>query len=212
MNVRALEMHAGRSSGAYSLVEMLVVTAVIALLLAMISMFAVTPAGMMMNKATVQVAGILEDARAYAMSTRSYTWVGISQQDLQMDVAAIHGTQGTSNDIASTDTYRRLGKNFSFDLMKATNGIPGFPDDPLAQFAGSSTMPSFKLRIRGQGSDTTFSQVIQFSPSGEARINDSAAKWIQIGLLSYKGEVADTNNGAIVRVGRFGGGVEILRR
>jgi prepilin-type N-terminal cleavage/methylation domain-containing protein len=71
-----------RVSG-FSLVELLSVMAVIALLMAMVApAFNGIRGGANVNRATFELAGVLEQARSYALAQNTYVWVGFFEEDV----------------------------------------------------------------------------------------------------------------------------------
>jgi prepilin-type N-terminal cleavage/methylation domain-containing protein len=89
--------HAARSfTGAFSLIELLAVMAVVALMLSLaVPAFNSIRGSGDLVKATYDIAGILNQARAYAMANNTFVFVGIGEFDASKDSSASPQVAGT---------------------------------------------------------------------------------------------------------------------
>jgi len=83
-------------AGAFTLIELLVVIAIIIVLtgLVILPMTNINSAGDL-TKTTADIAGVLEEARAYAMANNTYVWVGIAESDATVDASKTQTQPGT---------------------------------------------------------------------------------------------------------------------
>ena len=165
------------------------------------------------TRAINDVAGILELARAEAMATRSYVYVGFANTtnadgnaELRMGaVASLDGSSGTS--AANLQPITKLVKIPNIQMTNYTN-LPQIVKD----FADVSirtnddyviNFPTTAL-LKGKFSDPAFDDcpTVAVSPQGQILHATSPMVFFRttgsVGLLLMRGTVASTSDGAIV--------------
>ncbi|MDD5349376.1 MAG: hypothetical protein PHQ12_04115 [Chthoniobacteraceae bacterium] len=251
---------AGRRA-AFTLVESLTVMIAMALMMALaIPVVQPARAAEEMTRAAYDVAGVLENARAYAIAHHTYVWVGFYEEDAakgnavagtgRVILSTVASRDGTTiydpNQVESPATainpgrltqIQKLVKIENVHLKTAVSGGAVFPrgsgtgdtfptrpavSTATAQIGDSSPPnPSLTPFQYPVGSDTLpakylFSKVIQFSPRGEARVdntNYSIKPVVEIGLQPSRGNTVDAANAnvAAVQVSGLLGNVKIYR-
>jgi len=237
-----------RREGGFSLVELLVVMAIMAILA---SILLVSMSGFKgsrdLSKATYDVQGLLEQARTYAMANDTYAWVGFFEEDPntpgtagtgQVVISIVASSSGTNPDPATSPItmlpssgliqVTKLTKIANVHLAAiATAAVtrPSINATTPANYqvgSGSFQNPSsnnsyFLYPVTATSSATaqyTFSQVIQFSPQGDAtRIADNPTQYMEVGLQPTHGDVvgAAGTNFAVIQVSGIGGQVIAYR-
>jgi hypothetical protein len=134
-----------------------------------------------------QVSGMLEQARAYAMSRNTYVWTGLKNVNPggPIAIASVYSKDGTPNTNASN--LVQIGKILSIDnacltTIAATNG--GLNRQTAdTNLASGASWTSFSL-AKG-GASYTFSNTIGFSSQGVAVTQgfDSIPQIIEIALI-----------------------------
>jgi prepilin-type N-terminal cleavage/methylation domain-containing protein len=228
-------------SRAFTLVEMLVVIAIILVLMVLLAPAFTTMKGAGdVTSAAYTIEGVLEQARTYAMANNTYTWVGFAGSlgttpasvtgvvSVAM-IASNDGTQlgansGTSSAFvigAGLGTAAQIGK--LVQLQNTHIGDTGVPTNDGTEFESRPFVPS-AYRISSAGTSahpftvqqTTFSRWIQFSPRGEALVNGGTtqiARYAEVGILPTHGStLAVTPNIVAVEIGGLEGSMKIYRR
>jgi prepilin-type N-terminal cleavage/methylation domain-containing protein len=185
---------------AFTLLELLIVVGIMAILMALIApAFTTLKSAGDVTSAAYTIKGVLEQARTYAMTNNTYTWVGFAGSvgtgatvTGQVSIAVIasnDGTQlGSSSPTASpfvigtgTGTAVQVGKLIQVqnthigNIVAPTNdgtefeSRPAVPGSSRISSAGNSPH-SFTVGV-GTPQQTTFNRWIQFSPRGEALLN-----------------------------------------
>lgn len=192
----------------FTLVELLVVIAILAisLTLAVPAMVSIAQ-GQGMKRAVGEISGLAEQARAEAMATSTWVWLGLKEEmsDGQKKLTAvlICSKDGTSNTTASNlrlirNPVRIENVKVLSSLTDWASSMPGTQPLASATFALSPT-------IRGQQVDFS-GTVLGFSPRGEASLGNGAVPpWIEIGLRELRGETEITNKTASIRISGFSG-------
>ena len=211
-----------RRVGAFSLIELLSVMAVIAALSAVsIPAISSLKGGGSTNKAVADLSSTLELARTYAMANRTYVRVILGEAPASGNrmqpsivVQSIFAANGTpAGDMTKADEWPALSKPLMLDNLKFYNGMQGASSvvDTKDDVTPMGNVSSFSRSIPGN-SGQTFTGVIQFSPSGEARVSfDEAARFIKIGIDQPNGAVGLQKNPFILRLSGINGSIKILR-
>ncbi len=204
---------AGRRPAGFSLVELLVVLAIISLLMALSGPAMQTiMTGDAVDKASSDLAQTLEQARVYAMAHSTYVRVGFgvlptsaSRPQPAMVVMCLYSSDG-SLDVTDMSQWPTaisplVLPNFGFSdaLGTATDMTPDTTDiSPATRMAGGHGM-------------VTFNAWIQFNPSGTARVDAaSPARFIKVPL--DRPAAMAGKNPFVVRLEGLTGAVEVLRK
>lgn len=196
---------------AFSLIELLIVIAIIAMLsaLALPAFNSIRNAGGL-TKTASDIAGILEQARAYAMAQNTYTWVGFqTNQTNGMDTLAVEVFASKTGSSNPTNDVVQLGKITRFENIQITNNLPAN--------SGARPAPNVQLmdatNFAFANTNWANPQVIRWDSRGEARINASQlSRLIEIGLQgSAGGTIRNASNNAAVQIGGLSGAVIVYR-
>ena len=222
--------------------EMVFVIAIVGLLLwiAVPSLHGVN-SGKKLTSNVADLQGILTQARAQAMLSASYVYVGFYESDgsrsdsvrpaptgtgrLWVGVAATKdGTQGydTTNAAAwSTVNLTPVGKLRYFDNLHLATNASFYASNVTANTVSpvgdaSATNTPFGWPIENSNSVTQFSGgVIQFTPQGTAMLPGAASppEYIQIALIPTHGNLVmnTTTNAAVIQVDAITGAVRTFR-
>lgn len=209
---------------AFTLIELLTVVAILGILMTFVvlPMAGINNAGSL-TKATADIAGTLEAARAYAMANNTHVWVGFAELDAnqlesinpqasgigRVVVAAVASKDGTRNETASRlDDTNVIAvsapKKFeNVHLGPLTNDIDGGmrrPNvDALYVIDGISSSEIFSWPLTGANPRYKFLETIHFDPSGVARkfkTPDEIGQYFEIYLRPSRGNVRPSNSGA----------------
>jgi len=208
----------------FSLLELLAVVA-----LGMIMATLALPAVAQMRAKDVgasaeRLGGILENARAYAMSKNTYVWVGLlpvgagevanTEKLENLVIMVMSARSGREADLAAGN-LQPIGKPTQLSRIKMQA-----PDDSVLSNEGRETLgnedissaslsASFRYRLpMAANQEREFTRIIQFSPTGEARIKAGASRTIEIGLHPA---IGDGSNFAILQVNGLTGAVRTFR-
>jgi Tfp pilus assembly protein FimT len=207
------------ASGAFTIVELLVVTGIIALLLVLVvpAFTNIKSAGDVTSGAYT-IKGVLEQARSYAMANNTYTWVGFAGSigtpvTGQVSIAVIASTDGTSS-----GTGAQLGK--LIQLQNTHIGDTGVPSNNGTEFESRPNVPpAYRISSAGSGppftlQQTTFTRWVRFSPRGEALVSGATqiARYVEVGVLPTNGSTLATPNIVAIEIGGSGGSLKIYRR
>ncbi len=194
---------------AFSLIELLVVIAIIAVLAALaLPAFNSIRNASGLTKTASDIAGILEQARAYAMAQNTYVWVGFQTNQANgtdtLIVGVISSKTGSSN---PSNNVVQLGKITRFENVQLVPNLP----------ANSGSRPAANVQLV-DATNFAFTnwantQVIRWDSRGEARISASQlSRIIEIGLQgSAGGAVRNASNNAAVQIGGLSGAVIVYR-
>ena len=235
-------------TAAFSLVELLVVVAIMAILssLLLVSVSG-TKSSRDLANAAYSIQGSLEQARTYAMAENTYTWVGFFEEN-----PASPGPAGTGQVVIAI-----VASSSGSNLVTGTNA-PQLPSSGLIQVAKLTKIPNVHLDVVPSAAVTrptiatvspadtyqlgspdfpnpaspnswqflypltaasagaaqyTFTQIIQFSPQGDAtRIGDTPTTLMEVGLQpSHGNTVSAGTNFAVLQVTGIGGQVLTYR-
>ena len=224
----------------FSLIELLVVMAIIGMLsaVAIPAMGSIKGGGDLM-KAAYDIAGVLEQARSYAMANNTYVFVGLAEVNASNSESAAGQQAGTGRVVLAAAGSRDGMRNFAAGNLVALSKIRRFDNlhlDDATPNSGNMARPSVGAGLRA-GNDLfkvediykdvftwplsvssptyTFSKVIQFDPRGTATLQSSGrslAQWMEIGLSPARGNVAVSGaNCAALLLDGVTGSVKIYR-
>ncbi len=220
----------------FSLIELLSVMAIIGMLTAVAvpAMSSIKGGGDLM-KAAYDIAGVLEQARSYAMANNTYVFVGLTEVNASNAESATGQAPGTGRVVLAAAGSKDGTRNFSAANLVALSKIRRFDNlhlDDATPNSGNMARPpvgneyragnaafaaesSFNWPLSGGNANYTFTKVIQFDPRGTATLQSSGrslAQWMEIGLAPARGDVAvaGANCAALVLDG-VTGSVKIYR-
>jgi type II secretion system protein H len=220
----------------FSLIELLVVMAIIGMLsaVAIPAMSSIKGGGDLM-KAAYDIAGVLEQARSYAMANNTYVFVGLTEVNASNSESATGQQAGTGRVVLAAAGSRDGTRNFAAGNLVALSKIRRFDNlhlDDATPNSGNMARPSvgdafragnaafvaestFTWPLSGGSANYTFSKVIQFDPRGTATLQSSGrslAQWMEIGLSPARGNVAVSGaNCAALLLDGVTGSVKIYR-
>ena len=181
------------------------------------------------DQTLASLSGTLEQARQYAVAQNTYVWVAFAMDTTKIEVAVFASPDGTDSSTtwsgspaAGSATLVPIAKiqTFNYTTLVSPNGsssartvIPVTPPTSVGQPLNNSTT-SFSITLPGQSSPTNFNYALQFTPSGEARIQDGApVDLVEFAVQPQKGTgVVDTRNGAAIQVNGLTGQTRIYRQ
>lgn len=219
-----------RRLSAFSLIELLAVMAIIVTLSA-VSVPAIqsVKGGSTVNKAVADLSSTLELARVHAMANRTYVRVllaevpaGGNQMLPQLIALPIYAANGTAGgDMSVLNDWPALSKPLVLDDLKVFDTIEGSAPvvtssdvTPMGTNVQGTIMSPVSRQVGGRGA-LTFTGVIQFSPTGEARVSfDEPARYIKIGVDQPQTGNATSGrkkNPFILRLSGMNGSIRILR-
>jgi prepilin-type N-terminal cleavage/methylation domain-containing protein len=218
-----------RRLSAFSLIEMLAVMAIIVALSA-VSVPAIqsVKGGSTVNKAVADLTSTLELARTHAMANRTYVRVLLAEAPAagsqllpQLIALPIYSANGSaSGDMTQPNEWPALSKPLVMDDLKVFDSMQSSSPVNTASDVtpmGSNLQGTFMAPISRQvGNRTlTFKGVIQFSPTGEARVSfDEPARHIKIAVdQPMAGNTVEgrKKNPFILRLSGMNGSIRILR-
>jgi len=231
--------------GGFTLIELLVVMAIIGILMVLVApAFTNIKSGTDVTSAANTVKGVLDTARTYAMANNTYTWVGFYEENVSSTTPAAAGMgrlvmtivaskDGTNVALSAgpinATTLTQVGKLTKIENVHLATNLPvGSGASPSLTFdtrrpvastyclgdTANSTTP-FQYPA---GSPYTFMKAVQFSPRGEAQINNSTNSLqtaAEIGLVPTHGNATPSSlpaNVVAIQLTGVGGNVIIYRR
>lgn len=228
-----------RTQSGFSLTELLVVIALMGFLAAasVPAMSALNGSGKL-NQTVSEVAGILEQARQYAIAQNTYVWVAFYEDSNAaggnaITVAVLASKDGT--DPTSTAPNYNFGtipsaaalvnmicplRTFSQVMLQDAGTITSSTITKLPTMVLDSTnnglaknAASFSIKLPGASTTTTFNRYVLFAPSGEARNYASTIDVLEIGMKPRKGSGSPTTekNVAVLRISGLTGLTQVYR-
>ncbi|MEM6820864.1 MAG: prepilin-type N-terminal cleavage/methylation domain-containing protein, partial [Verrucomicrobiota bacterium] len=179
-----------RNSPGFSLVELLVVMSIIVVLgaLSTTALRALSGAGTV-TKAASDLGGFIELSRAYALANNTFVRVGFANDTSvnppRITVIAIAPEDGTlqsdsNSDMSNATTWPMIGKPLYLTKMTIDDALNN-SGSVLGPDTSSDMRPSDTdittgtgLTRRVSGNNLSFSEFIQFQPSGEVRVQKSS--------------------------------------
>lgn len=194
-----------RKATAFSLIELLAVMAVVTVMMA-----AAVPAisGLKstgnISSAAYEIAGTLEQARAYAMANNTFVYVGFAERD-QLDA----GKSGKGQIVMAAMGSKNGSRTFNPANLSALTRLRKLPNVRLEEGlpnAGGLTRPealagyqvasdAFSAQDSFTLSGVTFIKIVQFDPRGMASIQSRSAtvpQWMEVGLIGAAGSSPDS--------------------
>lgn len=199
---------------AFTLLELLVVVALVAVLMALVGpAFNSIQGGGALTKAVNDVSGIFELARAEAMATRSYVYVGFanttnSDGNSELRIGAVISIDGSSSTAATNlRPISRLSKMPSVVMTNYTNlppSVQSAADQSLRDNNDYVVGFPTTAYLRGHFNDTAFDNcpTVAVSPQGEILHATNPGVFFRttssVGLVPTRGTTRVANDGAIV--------------
>jgi prepilin-type N-terminal cleavage/methylation domain-containing protein len=213
----------------FTLIELLAVVAIMVLL--MTFTLPMIRGGNDLTKSAWDIAGIIDQARAYAMAQNTYVWVGFneaqasttSQKNIAVFVVA--SKDGSSNAIKSN--LVQIGRTSIFDNLAVADFSASSFDygnrkrgaDGVVQLAGRHEVATTSI-LPGKLTAYTNTRMIQIDPEGAVNTPTGTAiatvemlRWIELGLQPRKGTVVPGNNTntAAIQIAGLTGQTRIFR-
>jgi prepilin-type N-terminal cleavage/methylation domain-containing protein len=231
---RALPQPPGRIKSAFSIIELLMVIAIVGLLAAITgpAISSLTNSNTL-SQTFSDLAGLLEQARAYAVANNTYVWVSFHQQlasgsnASSVSVAVVASQDGTDPNINNNIPYAYgsvpafplilISKLHTFPHIQleaagviTASQIPSLPSVVPAVTSSSNGLNSnsFSIQLPGSSSSSSFSQGFQFTPDGEARVGFTPVNVIEFDLQPTQGNAQDV---AVFRVNGITGQTSVYR-
>jgi prepilin-type N-terminal cleavage/methylation domain-containing protein len=219
---------------AFTLIELLVVITIISILLVVMTLGlrGISESGKF-NQSLNNIAGILEQSRAYARAQDTYVWVVLyqgapSSGPLDVYVGAFASNDGTdpldwSGSVAlpnpgtvGSTTLSPLTRPYHLKgLRLQTTTLPNAPSSPNLP----ATTPNFQYTVPSDSGSITVTStnavywVIQFAPNGMAHNSANPISSIWLGLQpAYSSSVFDQHNIASIEVNGLTGLSTIYRQ
>jgi prepilin-type N-terminal cleavage/methylation domain-containing protein len=215
------------ASSAFSLLELLAVMAVVAIMMTtMLPALSGLKSASDVTKSAYDIAGTLEQARAYAMANNTYVYVGFAERDgldsnkagagqvLMIAMASQSGQRGFGTDNTNLRPLSRLGRWENMHLADALPNMGGLSRPSVAAINRVAN-DAFAAQDTFTCAGLPFSKIIQFNPRGMASVQSnsaSTAQWVEIGLVaSHGGTVVNSPNSAALVLDGITGRTKIYR-
>lgn len=234
MPIHFLPKHPSSSSSsrrAFSLIELL---AVVSLILLMTGLSVVTWNGhnsIKMTDSTLQLTGLFEQGRQYALGQKTYVWVMFHEPADAKDtllMALFASNDGTNSVPWSADAPIEvssanlipISKVFKFESIKLLDAgifthaeIPALVSEPVANTVIHS-LPNKKpaFAIPRDSQTIVFNRVFQITPSGQIRTGTSPIDFVELEIQAVRGELPDPDNVASIRLNGLTGVSRVYRK
>jgi type II secretory pathway pseudopilin PulG len=187
-----------RSSAAFTLIELMIVIGLVLLMTALlVPTFSSLTRTKSVTGAMNDVSEMIDMARTNAMAKSTYVWLGFYNATVngqsQLWVAGLRSLDGTPN-INTPNNTRLIGKVQKFDNIVVTTSAPVVPTLPgltsavkammdagnvtksnggASEIADSSLGLTTGVSVSVNGSNTTFTQFITFTPQGQSVVTNN---------------------------------------
>lgn len=197
---------------AFSLIELLVVVALVGLLMVLTVPALVSIAqGQGMKRGITATSDMLELARADAMAKSTWVWVGFADTTAdnvaktpELTLVAVSSRDGTTN--TATANLTALTKPIRVSDVALLTSATQWASNSVA-LKGSSFQ--FTTTVGGSAKNFTGS-VLAFSPQGEALLNPAmVSPWIEVGLQQMRGNQPIASKTASIRVSGISGQIVV---
>ncbi len=230
-----MKPHPSKRSIGFTMVELLVVIAIMIVLVALtVPALTSMAKGNQMTQSLIEISGMLEQARQYAISRNTYVWVAMRPNPNgangdELSVAVLASKTGTDPFATPWSSYGAVpddqidlaARVRTFDQIRfeeagtfTSSNIPGLAGKTATTAAKNSPSKgsaSFQIKLPGASTASDFNRVIQFTPNGEARVSSNVIDVIEFGLRPTRGKSGDENNVAVVRVNGLTGQTAVFR-
>jgi prepilin-type N-terminal cleavage/methylation domain-containing protein len=201
----------------FTLIELLVVIAIIAIIagLSVPIISSLSKSGQV-DQTLTALSGTLEQARQYAVAQNTYVWVAFLAPDpaiaTQMDVAVLASADGTESYTGGLLQVAKVS-TFPFTYLGPQGSVTG-TSAPTTGTISALGPVAFSVTIPGRPTPAIFTQAVEFTSSGEARVTTGTpVSLIEFDIQSDKGSgVKDTRNGAVFQINGLTGGVVVYRQ
>ncbi len=213
----------------FTLIELLVVISIMAAL-AILSVPALSSSGKL-NDTVVELSGLIDQARQYAVSQNTYVWVVFYPDSTpangdSLTIAILASKDGTDPSpwgnygAVPNDSIDLISRIKTFGQIKLSDAgtfnsqnISSLPAMPAIDAANSraNNTAQFQIRSTGTSTPTTFSRVIQFAPSGQVRNSINPINLVEFGVQPNKKSVSDSHNIAVIRISGITGQTLVYR-
>ena len=213
-------VHPRVNPGGFSLVELLVVMAVISILASLsVSTLSGSRSGQSVRNAIIETSGYLDVARANAAATNTYVYVAIDTSKIdEVDIVTFESRTGLdalngkgSVDLNSDPDVRILRKPVRLEGVSFRDAgdtyQPNIPDLPSNNSESVSTR---SIRMNHAGKTLTFDRLITFHPSGQMLNGGAFSSSVEFGYQETKG-TAELPNPVAFQISGLTGQTRIYR-
>jgi prepilin-type N-terminal cleavage/methylation domain-containing protein len=198
----------------FSLIELLMVMAIMALLLGSSVMGISSYQGQTFTKQAYDMREILASAKASAMAKNTFVWVGFgpttSNGQKSLVVSAFASRNGLNDPTSSNLNPLMRPHCFpNFVLTDITNAIGGqiLTGTNLSSTSANWSLPSQKV----DGTAVGLTQAILFSPNGQCFLTTDPLSYIKIGMKPTRGTAVNDANLAALQVSGLTSQVQLFR-